>query len=96
MGGNGGRGEIEIVSASTPSGNEQAKDVDLVHSTAKTNDKSTNLRKSGIIDRAIASVYSEKTRLKKLIMIIIMLMNLSQEMTVFGGCQKLTSTMKEK
>ena len=42
---------------------------------------------------AIASVYSEKTRLKKMIMIII-IMNLSQEMTVSGGYQKLTSAMK--
>ena len=43
------------------------------HSTAKTNDKSTNLRKvsSGISDVAFASVHSEKTHLKKLIMIII-------------------------
>ena len=40
--------------------------------------------------------YSEKTRLKKLMImiIIIIIMNLSQETTVFGGCQKLTSAMK--
>ena len=63
------------------------------HSTAKTNYKSTNLRKNGISDVAFASVYSEKTHLKKLIMIII-IMNLSQETTVFGGCQKLISAMK--
>ena len=65
------------------------------HSKAKAYYKSTNLRKlvtSGISDVAIASVYFEKTCLKKMIMIIIM--NLSQETTVFGGCQKLTSTMK--
>ena len=43
---------------------------------------------SGISDVAFASVYSEKTRLKKMIMIII-IMNLSQEKTVFGGRQKL-------
>ena len=36
---------------------------------------------SGISDVAIASVHSEKTRLKKLIMII---MNLSQETSIFG------------
>ena len=48
---------------------------------------------SGISDVEIAPVYFEKTRLKKLIMIIIT-MNLSQEMTVLGGCQKLTSAMK--
>ena len=46
---------------------------------------------SGISD-VIASVYSEKTRLKKLIIIIIM--NKSQETMIFGGRQKFTSTMK--
>ena len=45
-------------------------------------------------DVAIASVYSEKTRLKKFIMIIIIIMNKSQETTFFGGHQKLTSVMK--
>ena len=69
------------------------------HSKAKAKYKSTNLRKlviSGINDVAIASVHSEKTRLKKLIMIIIIIsiMNKSQEMTVFGGHQKLNSTKK--
>ena len=42
----------------------------------------------------IASVHSEKTRLKKMIMIIIIIiisMNKSQELTVFHGRQKLTS-----
>ena len=42
----------------------------------------------GISDVVTASVYSEKTRLKKL--------NKSQESTVFGGRQKLTSTMKQR
>ena len=45
-------------------------------------------------DVAIASVHSEKTRLKNLIMIIIITiisMNKSQELTVFHGRQKLTS-----
>ena len=38
-----------MVSASTPSANEQVKNVVLVHkSTVKTNDKSTNLRKNDI------------------------------------------------
>ena len=63
------------------------------YSTAKTNYKSTNLRKfvsSGISDVAFTSVYSEKTRLKKLTLI----MNKSQETTVFGGHKKLTSAMK--
>ena len=56
---------------------------------------SGKLVSSGISDIVFASVSSEKTRLKKLmIMIIIMLTNLSQEMIFFGVCQKLTSTMK--
>ena len=58
------------------------------HSTAKTNDKSKNLRKNDVVT---ASVYSEKTCLKNLMVTI---MNKSQEMTVFGGCHKLTSAMK--
>ena len=45
---------------------------------------------SGISDVATASVHSEKTWAKKWIMIII-IMNKSQELTVFPGCQKLTS-----
>ena len=48
---------------------------------------------SGISDVATASVLSEKTCMKKLIMIII-IMNKSQETTVFHGRQKLTSAMK--
>ena len=50
----------------------------------------------GISDVVTASVYSEKTRLKKLmkIIIIIIIMNKSQEMTVFHRHQKLTSAMK--
>ena len=50
---------------------------------------------SGISVVAFASVYSEKTRLKKLmIMIIIIIMNKSQETTLFSGREKLTSAMK--
>ena len=46
----------------------------------------------GISDVATASVHSEKTRLKKLIMIIIIIIiNKSQELKVFHGRQKLTS-----
>ena len=45
----------------------------------------------GISDVVTASLYSEKTSLKKLMLI----MNKSQESTVFGGCQKLTSAMKQ-
>ena len=49
-----------------------------------------------ISDVVNASVYSEKTRMKKLMMmkmiiIIIIIMNKSQELTVFHGRQKLTS-----
>ena len=47
----------------------------------------------GISDVVTASVYSDKTIMKKLIMkmIIIIIMNKSQEMTFFHGRQKLTS-----
>ena len=53
----------------------------------------------GISDVVSASVYSEKTFMKKLMMIkmiiiitiIIIIMNKSQELTVFHGRQKLTS-----
>ena len=50
----------------------------------------------GISDVVSASVYSEKTRMKKLMMlkmIIIIIMNKSQETTVFHGRQKLTSAI---
>ena len=47
---------------------------------------------NGISDVAIASVNSEKTLTKKMIMIIIIIsMNKSHELTVFHGRQKLTS-----
>ena len=51
----------------------------------------------GISDVVTASVYSEKTRMKKLMMMkmiisIIIIMNKSQESTV----QKLTSAMKQR
>ena len=91
VGGNGGRGEIKMASASTPSANEQAKCVVLVLTVQlKPMIKaqiSGRMISSGISDVATASVYSEKTRLKKLIMIIIMLINKLQETTVFGGRQ---------
>ena len=48
MGGNGGWGEIKMASASTPSANEQAKDVVLVHTVQLKHDKSTNLKKNDI------------------------------------------------
>ena len=48
----------------------------------------------GISDVETASVNSEKTRMKKCMMMMIIIMNKSQEMTFLGGCQKLTSAMK--
>ena len=52
---------------------------------------------SGISHVAFASGYSEKTRLKKCwIMIIIIMMNKSQELIFFHGRQKLTSAMKQR
>ena len=59
---------------------------------------SGKLLTSGISDVAIASLHSEKTRLKKMIMIIIISssMNKSQESTVFRGRQKLTSAKKQR
>ena len=58
---------------------------------------SGKLESSGISHVTFASVLLEKTRLKKLmIMIIIIIMNKSQEMTVLHGHQKLTSAMKQR
>ena len=48
---------------------------------------------SGISNVVTASVYLEKTRLKKLMKIIIIIMNKLQETTVFHGCQKENSAM---
>ena len=50
----------------------------------------------GISDVVTASVNSEKTRMKKCMMImiiIIIIMNKSQEATVLHECQNLTSAM---
>ena len=78
-----------MASAGTPSANEQAKDIILVHTVQLKPMIKAQIRiSSGISDVVITSVYSQKTRLKKLIM------NKLQETTVFGGCQKLTSAMK--
>ena len=59
---------------------------------------SGRMASTGMSDVVTASVYSEKTCLKKLmkiiIIIIIIIMNKSQETTVFHGRQKLTSAMK--
>ena len=53
---------------------------------------------NGICDAATASVNSDKTRLKKLMMVMMkmIIMNKSQETTVFRGRQKLTSSMKQR
>ena len=66
------------------------------HGKAKANDKRHNLRKNAIKWYkyvALVSVYSEKTRLKKcwIMIIIIIIMNKSQDLTIFHGRQKLTS-----
>ena len=92
-----------MASVSTPSTNEPAKYLIFVHtSTAKTMTKAqiSGRMFSNGISVATASVNSEKTCLKKLMMtmkviiIIIIIMNKSQETTVFGGRQILTSAIK--
>ena len=64
-----------MVSASTPSANEPVKDLNLVHSVQlKPMIKahfSGRMVSSGISDVVITSVHSEKTNIKKLIMITI-------------------------
>ena len=66
-----------MVSASTPSANELAKDLILVHTVQlKPMIKaliSGRMVSSGISDLASASVHSEKTRLKKLMMMMKMI-----------------------
>ena len=73
-----------MASGSTPSVNEQAKYLILVHTVQlKPMIKaqiSGRMISSGISEVAIASVHSEKTRLKKLMIII---MNKLQETMVF-------------
>ena len=62
-------------------------------------DFSGRLVSSGINDVVITSVHSEKTRLlKKLMnmMMVIIIMKKFQETIVFSSCQKLTSAMKLK
>ena len=66
-----------MASASTPSANEPAKDLNLVH-TVQLNPMiktqiSGRMVSSGINDVAITSVHSEKTRLKKCMMIMIII-----------------------
>ena len=88
-----------MASSSTLSANEPAKDLILVHTVMvkpnTTAQISGKLVSSCISDVAIAGVHYEKTRLKKLIMIIIIL-NKSQETTVFGGRKKLTFTLIQR
>ena len=66
-----------MASARTPSANEPTKDLSLVHTVQlKPMIKaqiSGRMVSSGISDVAIASVHSEKSCLKKLIMIIIII-----------------------
>ena len=72
------------------------------HSTAKTNDKSTISGRMAYIDVSDVVTSSVYLHLKKLMMmmkminIIISIMDKSQETTVFHGCQKLTSAMKQR
>ena len=98
MGSIGGQGGIKKASPSTPSANEPAKDLILVHTVQlKPMIKaqiSGRMISSGIIDVAFASVYSEKIRLMKLMMmmkIIIIIntiiMNTSQETTFIAGAR---------
>ena len=90
-----------MASASTPSANEPAKDLILVH-TVQLRPMikahfSGRMVSSGISDVALASVYSEMKKLLVMMMMmkmIIIIMNKSQETTVFSGRQKLTSAMK--
>ena len=87
-----------MASASTPSVNEPTRDIIIVHIVQlKPMIKahiSGRMASSGISYVVTASIYLEKTRLKKLMKFIIIIMNKFQEMTVFSGCQKLTSAMK--
>ena len=100
MGGIGGRGGIKMASAK----NNQLISSQGPHfsprSTAKTNDKSTNLGKNGIYwykwccDRFSILRENPYEEVDDDENDIIIIMNKSQEMTVFHGRQKLTSAMK--
>ena len=94
-----------MASASTPSSNEPSKGLILVHIVKlKPFIKaqiSGRMISSCISDVVIASVYSEKTRLMKLMMMMkmiitfnIIIMNKSQNTTVVRGRQKFTSAMR--
>ena len=74
MGSIGGRGGIKMASASTPSANEPAKNLILIHTVQlKPTHFSGRMVSSGISDVASASVHFEKTRVKKLIMMMIII-----------------------
>ena len=71
VGGNCERGEIKMASTSTPSANEQAKDVSLLHTVQLKPMLKTQISGrmicSGISYVAITSVYFEKTCLNNLV-----------------------------
>ena len=90
-----------MASASSPSTNEPAKYLILVHTVQlktmiKAQISGRTMVSIGISDVATASVHSEKTHLKKLMMMmmIVIIMNKLQGTTVFRGHQKLTSAPK--
>ena len=96
VGGIGGRGVIKMASAKTIS--ELARNYLILVRAVQLKPTikvqiSGRMASIGISDVVTASVYSEKTRMKKLMMkmIIIIIMNKSQELTFFHGRQKLTS-----
>ena len=82
VGGIGGQETIKKASASTPSANELAKDIILVHTVhLKPMIKaqiSGRMVSSDTSDAAFASVYSEKTCLKLFIMIIIIMKKIAR------------------
>ena len=61
-----------MASASTPSANEPAKDLILVHTVQLKSMIKAQIPGRMVSEVAFASVYSEKTRLKKLTIMIIM------------------------
>ena len=89
MGGIGGQGCIKMVSANTHNHLMSLQELHFSpHSTAKTNDKtqiSGRMASISISDVMTASVYLEKTRLKKLMMI--MIMNKSKKLWFFTGAR---------
>ena len=79
-----------MASASTQSVNEPTKDLHTVQLKPMIKAQvSGRMVSSGIRDVAIASVYSEKTHLKKLmkIIIIIIIMNKSQKQRFLAGAK---------